>query len=99
MTIKYTYEIVNVDAAAKCMEVVYSAEGHQTLHIGTRLPYVGEDLEQLINSYSPVSYWIEQTLEVVSPIVGIKGTVAPEAVMIVQSVQDTAVLTVDEVNL
>jgi hypothetical protein len=42
MNIDYTYEIVEVDAAAKCMVVVYSAEGHETMQIGAPLPFEGE---------------------------------------------------------
>lgn len=82
MSIEYTYEIVSVDATARCMEVVYSATGHQTMHIGARLPYEGEALESVIAMYAPVRYWEEQQLPVVIPQVGVTGTVAhvvPEA--------------------
>jgi len=82
MSIEYTYEIVSVDATARCMEVVYSAAGHQTMHIGARLPYEGEALESVIAMYAPVRYWEEQQLPVVIPQVGVTGTVAhvvPEA--------------------
>lgn len=77
MSIEYTYEIVNVDEAARCMEVVYSADGHQTMHIGARLPYVGETLETVIAMHSPVVYWEEQARPVVLPQVGASGTVVP----------------------
>jgi len=75
--IEYTYEIVNVDENARCMEVVYSAEGHETMRIGTRLPFEGETLEQVIDSFAPVALWIEKTLPVIIPTVGQTGTVKP----------------------
>lgn len=77
MSIEYTYQIVNVDEAARCMEIVYSADGHQTMHIGARLPYVGETLEAVVAMYSPVAYWEEKARPVVLPQVGASGTVAP----------------------
>jgi hypothetical protein len=77
MSIEYTYEVVAVNAEAKCMEVAYTASGRQTMHIGTRLPYEGETLEAVIGMYSPVAYWLEMEANVVPPAVGTKGTVKP----------------------
>lgn len=77
MSIEYTYEIVSVDEAARCMEVVYSAEGHQTMHIGARLPFVGESLESVIEAYAPVPLWLEMATPVSVPQVGVSGTVIP----------------------
>ena len=73
--ITYTYEIVNVDEAARCMEVVYSSEGRQTIHVGARLPYEGELLEDVIKAFAPVPFWREQEMPVVVPQVGLSGTV------------------------
>lgn len=80
MSIQYTYEIVSVDAAARVMEVVYSSEGRQTMHISARLPYVGESLEAVIDMFSPVPHWLEQEAEVVVPELGsgTSGQAAPE---------------------
>lgn len=77
MSIEYAYEIIKVDEAARCMEIVYSAAGHQTMYIGARLPYEGETLEQIVAMHSPVAYWEEQARPVVLPQVGSSGTVAP----------------------
>lgn len=77
MSITYTYEIIAVDEAARCMEVVYSAEGHQTMHVGARLPYQGESLEAVIEMFAPVAYWLEQATPVVVPQVGTSGSVSP----------------------
>jgi hypothetical protein len=77
MSIIYTYEIIAVDEAARCMEIVYSASGHQAIHIGARLPYEGESLQAVIEEYAPVAYWLEQKKPVIVPEVGKKGTVIP----------------------
>jgi hypothetical protein len=77
MSIQYTYEIIAVDEAARCMEVVYSAEGHQTMHIGARLPFEGEALEDVIKAFAPVPLWLELARPVQIPSVGVQGTVAP----------------------
>jgi hypothetical protein len=78
MSITYTYEIIAVNEAARCMEVVYSAEGHQTMHIGARLPFEGEALEDVIKAFAPVPLWLELAAPVVAPQVGLTGTIAPE---------------------
>lgn len=77
MSIEYTYEIVSVDAAARCMEVVYRAEGHPEQRIGARLPYEGEALEGVIAMYAPVAYWESLQAPVVAPEVGVMGTMSP----------------------
>jgi len=79
MSITYNYEIISVDPAARCMEVVYTSEGRQTMHIGARLPYEGEELQEVIAMYSPVAYWLEQERPVQVPQVGVVGTIVPPA--------------------
>lgn len=75
--IPYTYEIINVDPAAKVMEIVYSSEGRQTMHISARMPYVGESLEAVVQMYSPVAYWLEQEMAVADVQQGVSGSVIP----------------------
>jgi hypothetical protein len=75
MSINYNYEIINVDEAARCMEVVYTADGHETQHIGARLPYEGEQVEQVIRMYAPIAYWQEKMRVVVPPAVGVSGAI------------------------
>lgn len=99
MSIQYTYEIIKVDEAARCMEVIYSAEGHQTMHIGARLPYVGESLESVIAMFAPVAYWEEQTRPVALPEVGVSGVVAPVAPAPVEQPAAPNVLTVTTVTV
>lgn len=77
MTITYTYNIIAVDEQTRCMEIVYAAEGHQTMHIGARLPYEGESLEAIVAMYAPIAYWNEQKMSVVPPAVGTSGVITP----------------------
>ena len=74
MSIEYTYNVVAVDQAAHCMEIVYTSAGRQTMHIGTRLPYVGETLEAIVQMYAPIAYWIEQDEHTIAVAVGSSGT-------------------------
>lgn len=77
MNITYNYEIISADEQARCMEVLYSAEGYQTMHISVRLPFVGESLDAVIASFAPVQLWIEANLEVYVPSKGTTGTITP----------------------
>lgn len=86
MSIAYTYEIISVDPAARCMEIVYSSAGRQTMHIGARLPFEGESLEAVVEMYSPVAYWLQQEVPVVVPEVGTTGTMSPAQVEPLQEV-------------
>lgn len=76
MSIPYTYEIIAVNEAARCMEIVYRSEGRATQHIGARLPYEGESLEAVVQMYSPVTYWLEQEAKVQVVAVGTQGSVS-----------------------
>lgn len=87
MSITYNYEIISVDQAARCMEVVYSAEGHQTMHIGARLPFEGELLDDVIHMFSPVALWQSLATPVTAPIVGQTGVITP--VELTESAQNT----------
>lgn len=75
MSINYNYEIISVNETARCMEIVYTALGHQTMHISARLPYEDESVEAIIRMYAPIPYWIEQVKPVLIPVVGESGTI------------------------
>lgn len=79
MSIEYTYEIINVNAQARCMEVKYTATGRAPVHVSGRLPYQGESLEAVIDSFSPVRWWEERDAAVIVPDVGLSGVKAPPA--------------------
>lgn len=85
MNIAYTYEIVSVDEAARCMEIIYSSDGQQTMHVGARLPFEGENLEAVVQMYAPVAYWQTAQTPVVAPAVGTQGSISP-AIQIQQEV-------------
>tara|TARA_R110002126_G_scaffold71693_4_gene179603 strand:- start:1036 stop:1326 length:291 start_codon:yes stop_codon:yes gene_type:complete len=71
----FKYTIISVDEAARCMEIVYTADGHQTMHIGARLPFEGENLEDVVMAFAPIALWSEQTRAVVVPTAGTSGTI------------------------
>lgn len=75
MSINYTYKIIAVDEAARCMEIVYTASGHQLMHISARLPYKDESVEAVIRMYAPIAYWLEQIRPVLVPVVGESGVI------------------------
>ena len=65
--IDYTYNIILVDQAARCMEVVYSSPGRQTMHIGARLPYEDETLDAVLQMYAPITFWVQAEQQVQVP--------------------------------
>jgi hypothetical protein len=73
--ITYTYKIIMVDEAARCMEVVYTSPKHGVMHVGARLPFEGEPLEQVIAMFAPVQEWRLREIAVVAPDVGASGEV------------------------
>jgi hypothetical protein len=73
MSINFSYEIVSVNKQARCMEIVYTAEGYPTQHIGARLPYEGEELKTIIHMYAPIYNWLELNKTVIVPEVGTSG--------------------------
>lgn len=77
MSISFKYTILSVDEAARCMEVLYESEGHQSMHIGARLPFEGEELEDVIRQFAPVPFWIAAKTPVLVPVVGQSATLAP----------------------
>jgi len=76
MSINFTYEIASVDEQARVMEVVYRSDGKQEMRISARLPYDGESLDDVIQSFSPVPLWKESELTVSAPVVGATGSLA-----------------------
>lgn len=77
MTIPYTYTVVSVDEAARCMEIRYESEGRKPHHVGARLPYEGESLEAIVEMYAPMGFWLEEGRKVIAPSVGSSGRINP----------------------
>ena len=65
--IEYAYSIISVDQAARCMEIVYSSSGRQTMHIGARLPYEDETLDAVLQMYAPIAFWVQAEQQVQVP--------------------------------
>jgi len=82
MSITFKYTIVSVDENARCMEVVYEADGHETMHIGVRLPFENENLEDVIRMFAPIPLWIEKATPVVVPAVGSSAVLEPPPIEI-----------------
>jgi hypothetical protein len=82
--ITYTYEIIAVDEAARCMEIVYTSEKYGVMHVGARLPFEGETVEQVAVMFAPIQEWRLRDLAVIVPEVGTVGqltAVDPAAVL------------------
>lgn len=79
MSIEYSYEVLSVDEANRCMEVKYTAAGYDTIHVSARLPFSDERLEDVIALFAPMVIWVESKLPVSLPAVGVKGTIVPPA--------------------
>lgn len=72
--ITYTYAIENISEADRCMEIVYSSDGHQTLRIGARLPFDDETLSDIVEMYNPVAQWLYDAKTVVVPTTELTGS-------------------------
>lgn len=77
MSITFKFEVVSVDETSRCMEVIYTSDGNETLRISTRLPYVNEAVEDVIRMYAPLQHWEENKKQMVAPVVGLSGELAP----------------------
>lgn len=76
--ITYTYEITMVDEENKCMEIVYTSPTYGVIHVGARLPFEGEPLEQIVKMFSPVQGWRDRDATVIVPSVGETGELIDE---------------------
>lgn len=73
--ITYNYEIVRVDPVNKAMDIQYTSSQYGSILVGARMPWEGETVEDIVRSFEPVRYWIEQTLNVAPVSAGAGGTV------------------------
>lgn len=72
-SIKYTYRVLAV--YDRSMEVEYEAEGFPSMVIGVPKPREGENIDHLIQSYSPVALWIDQITPREEVVAGVSGVV------------------------
>lgn len=92
MSFDVHYEVISVNEEARCMELIYTADGHPTQHISARLPYEGESLDDVAQMYSPVAYWRELQAVVVAPQVGATGmfnVLEPSDIVVPEQTQPT----------
>ena len=75
MDITYTYNILNVDEANRCMEVVYTSSGLPDMHIGVRIPFTDEALEDVIKIFAPIRYWQDYNKQLQTVNAGSNGTI------------------------
>lgn len=88
MTIKYTYEITDINKQLYTMQVLYKATGYNDISITIRLPHEDESIEDTIKFYEPITYWNEKymnetliskdkkfTKDIIN--VGLSGTIEP----------------------
>ena len=73
MKIEYKYKIINVDKETKCMEIVYESSKYGVLHVGARLPWKNETIEQIVEMYNPVRYWLEKEMETLNVAENLEG--------------------------
>lgn len=73
--ITYTYEITRVDAENKSMDILYTSTEHGSILVGARIPWEGETIEDVVRTFEPVRYWVEQSLNLASVSVGASGTI------------------------
>jgi len=71
-TIPYTYQIVAVGPMS--MEVVYTNPTYGSMHVGARLPFDGETVEEVIAQSSPAAWWRDQARAKITPTVGTEGS-------------------------
>lgn len=98
MRVDYTYSIINVNESARSMEIVYQSPEHGVLHVGARLPWEGETVEDIVRMYNPSLYWLEQTRSTVPVQEGITGSQSigigePDEPLTLEQKRDIAVLT------
>lgn len=74
MKVEYTYSIINVDQDAKTMEIVYDSPVYGVLHVGARLPWEDETVEDIVRMYNPSLYWLERTRPTLNVTPGLTGS-------------------------
>ena len=55
------------------MEIVYRNPTYGTLHVGARLPYENETVDQIVSMYAPIATWLEQDKKPIQVSVGLTG--------------------------
>ena len=91
MKVKYSYKIINVDKETNSMEIVYTSEKYGVLHVGARLPWEGETVEQIVEMYNPSLFWLESENPVVDVTEGLEGEQSVDVLTPSEAVDPTEV--------
>lgn len=78
----FTFVVTSVDEAARCMDVVYTADGYEPVPVGVRAPVEGEDLSEVIARAAPIYVWDEidrARAPLALPVVGTAGRIEASA--------------------
>jgi hypothetical protein len=68
----YTYEVVETSTEKRTITVLYTSEGRESVTTEIRYPYVGEDLDLLLQRYSPVTKWVDDERTLGEVVLGTK---------------------------
>jgi hypothetical protein len=87
MKVEYNYKIVKVDQENKIMEILYTPLNSNLTEclVGAKLPYVGESLESIVQSFAPLGTWAEQHYEYETVEEGVQGTMTSDVNVLVTS--------------
>ena len=94
--IEYNYEILSVNKPANAMVVKFTANGHADYVVGTRMPYVGEQLVDVLNQYAPIAQWMEEQMEIADVEVGVSGTITPTVPEVTNPPEDFTIVTTEQ---
>lgn len=72
--IEYSYQIIGVNAEHKSMEIVYTAEGRETIHVIAKLPLAGQPVEEVVRAWAPLYNWLAAEEQLATVEVGIAGS-------------------------
>ena len=78
--IQYTYKITHSDANTNTMIIEYSANGYPTVSVGSKVPYVGESLDDVVLNNAPFNIWQTANANVAIPDIGATGSYIPPSV-------------------
>lgn len=71
--IEYAYQVIGVNEEHKSMEIVYSSEGRQTIHVIASLPLVGQTVEEVIRQWVPMVNWLAEEQVFGTAEIGVQG--------------------------
>ncbi len=88
---KFTYLVTRTDPDARCMDVLYVADGYEPVLVGVRAPVAGEDRDQLLKQCAPTGIWDAIDIEKLPmdmPEVGTSGRIEPPVLAVAEPVPE-----------